>query len=369
MKRVIVFIIVLALFSVGAFAGDADDMSAGDYMENVGAATPDEARDILPDGALDGSLDGADIGVGTFFGIMIRALKGAAPKAARSFALVIGLLIISSVVGAFRGTVASKALGEALDLITTLCVCAAAFSMTEAVFRVAEEFISTMRVFLEALVPTLTVLSAASGNLSFSASAAVTVSAAMTALDAVCNSVAMPILKTCFCISVSSAIRGPVDLSGVSAAVKKLLTTVLAFSGVALSAVMIFQRIITKSADSAALRGIKFTVGSLIPFVGSAIGDAISTISGSVGLMRATVGISGAVIMCAMVILPTAELLINKLFLDIASGAAALLGLEREKRFLSEMSGVVGFLVALVAFVGTFFIIAVAVIAGTEVSA
>lgn len=363
MKRIFVFIIVLALFSVAVCAGDAD------YIEDVGSAVPDGIEELIPGGVPEGGFSGESLSVGLFFSIMIRALKGAAPKAAKSFALLIGLLIISSVVGAFRGAVASKPLGEALEFITVLSVCAAAFSMTDAVFVVAEEFISSMSVFLQAFVPTLTVLSAASGNLTFSAASAVTVSAAMTMLDAVCSSVAMPILKICFCISVSSAICGPVDLSGVSAAVKKLLTTVLAFSGVALSAVMIFQRIVTRSADSAALRGIKFTVGSLIPFVGNAIGDAISTISGSIGMMRATVGISGAVIMCAMVILPTANLIINKLLLDIASGAAALLGLEKEKRFLSEMGGVVGFLVALVAFVGTFFIIAVAVIAGTEVSA
>lgn len=369
MKRIIVFVLILAIFSVGALAVDEAVKDGEEYMESVGSAVPDDARELLPDGTLDGSLSAGNIGVGTFFGMIVRALKGAAPKAAKNFALVIGLLIISSVVGAFRGTVASKGLGDALGFVTTLCVSAAAFAMTDAVFRVAEGFILTMKVFLEALVPTLTVLSAASGNLTFSAASAVTVSAAMTMLEAVTSSIAVPLLKICFCISVSSAMCGPVDLSGVSAAVKKLLTTVLMLSGVALSAVMIFQRIITKSADSAALRGIKFTVGSLIPFVGSAIGDAISTISGSVGLMRATVGISGAVIMCAMVIMPTAELLINKLFLDIASGAAALLGLDREKKFLSEMSGVVGFLVAIVAFVGTFFIIAVAVIAGTEVSA
>ena len=366
MKRIFVLlaiILVLALFSVAVCAGDAD------YIENVGTAVPDGVEEMIPGGVPEGGFTGDDLTAGLFFSMMIRALKGAAPRAAKNFALVIGMLVISSVVGAFRGTVASKPLGEALEFITVLSVCAAAFSMTDAVFRIAEEFISSMSVFLEALLPTLTVLSAASGNLTFSSASAVTVSAAMTVLDAVCSSVAMPVLKICFCISVSSAICGPVDLSGVSAAVKKVLTSLLAFSGVALSAVMIFQRIVTKSADSAALRGIKFTVGSLIPFVGSAIGDAISTISGSVGLMRATVGISGAVIMCAMVILPTASLIINKLFLDIASGAAALLGLEKEKRFLSEMGGVVGFLVALVAFVGTFFIIAVAVIAGTEVSA
>ena len=363
MKRIFALIIVILLFSVAAAAGDAD------YIENVNSSVPEEIGELIPGGVPEGGFSGGDLSVGLFFNMTVRALKGAAPKAAKSFALVIGLLIISSVVGAFRGTVASKPLGEALEFITVLSVCAAAFSMTDAVFGVAEEFIYSMSAFLQTLIPTLTALSAASGNVTFSAASAVTVSAAMTLLDAVCASVAMPVLKICFCISLSSAICGPVDLSGISAAVKKLLTTVLAFSGVALSAVMIFQRIVTKSADSAALRGIKFTVGSLIPFVGSAIGDAISTISGSIGMMRATVGISGAVIMCAMVILPTANLIINKLFLDVASGAAALLGLEKEKRFLSEMGGVVGFLVALVAFVGTFFIIAVAIIAGTEVSA
>lgn len=363
MKRLFVFVIAVLIFSVTISAGDAD------VTEEIGSAVPEQITELIPGGIPEGGFSGGDVGIGLFFKMAVRALKGAAPEAAKNFALVIGLLIISSVVGAFRGTVASRSLGEALEFITVISVCAAAFTMTNAVFRIAEKFISTTSVFLQALVPTLTALSAASGNLTFSAASAVTVSAAMTLLDAICNSVAMPILKICFCVSVSSAICGPVDLSGIAAAVKKLLTTVLAFTGVALSAVMIFQRIITKSADSAALRGIKFTVGSLIPFVGNAIGDAITTVSGSIGMMRATVGISGAVILCAMVMLPTAGLLINKLFLEIASGAAALLGLDREKRFLSEMGGVVGFLVAIVAFVGTFFIIAVAVIAGTEVSA
>ena len=362
MKRAAAIIAVMMLFSVACAAGDAE------YMENVGSAVPNEVSEIIG-GVPEGGFSSGDIGIGLFLKMIGGAIKGAAPDAAKSFAVLIGLMIISSVIGAFRGTVASKALGEALEFISVLCVCGAAFSMTSAVFRVAEEFISGMSVFLQTLIPTLTILSAAGGNITFATASSVTVSAAMTMLDAVCSSVVLPLLKICFCISVSSAMCGSVDLSGVGAAIKKVITTVLALSGIVLSAVMIFQRIITRSADSAALRGIKFAVGSLIPFVGNAIGEAITTISGSVGVLRATVGISGAIVLCAMVIMPTAGLVIEKLFIDVASGAAALLGLEKERKFLSEMSGVVGFLVATVAFVGTFFIIAVAVIAGTEVSA
>ena len=361
MKRAAVFFAVLLLFSVSCAAGDAD------YMGDVGAAVPSDVSELV--GMPDGGFSSGDIGIGLFFKMIVGAIKGAAPDAAKSFAVLIGLMIISSVIGAFRSTVASKPLGEALEFISVLCVCGAAFSMTSAVFKVAEEFISGMSVFLQTLIPTLTALSAAGGNITFATASSITVSAAMTMLDAVCSSVVLPLLKICFCVSISSAMCGSVDLSGVCAAIKKVITTVLALSGVVLTAVMIFQRIITKSADSAALRGIKFAVGSLIPFVGSAIGEAITTISGSVGILRATVGISGAIVLCAMVIMPTAGLVIDKLFIDVASGAAALLGLEREKKFLSEMSGVIGFLIATVAFVGTFFIIAVAVIAGTGVSA
>lgn len=362
MKRAAVLFAVLTLFSVSCAAGDAD------YIGDVGAAVPGDVSDLIG-GLPEGGFSSGDIGIGLFLKIVVGAIKGAAPDAAKSFAVLIGLMIISAVIGAFRGTVASKPLGEALEFISVLCVCGAAFSMTSAVFKIAEEFVSGVGVFMQTLIPTLTVLSAAGGNITFATASGVTVSAAMTMLDAVCSSVVWPLLKICFCISVSSAMCGSIDLSGVGAAIKKVITTVLALSGVVLTAVMIFQRIITKSADSAALRGIKFAVGSLIPFVGSAIGEAITTISGSVGVLRATVGISGAIVLCAMVIMPTAGLVIDKLFVDVASGAAALLGLEKEKRFLSEMGGVVGFLVALVAFVGTFFIIAVAVIAGTEVSA
>lgn len=362
MKKLIAVIIVVTLFTVGAFAAEADPVG------DIASAVPDDVSGLL-DGALDdGGITQSEIGFGFFFNMIVRALAAAVPSATKNLALMAGLLIISSVLGALRGTVYSKPLGDAVGFISTLCVCAAAFSMTSAVFSVAEKFIDSVGAFLTAFLPAMTALGAAGGNVTFSAASAAVISAAVTVLGGVCASFAFPLLKVCFCVSVSSAICGSVNLEGVSSAIKKLITYVLTVSGLILAAVMTFQTIITKSADTAALKSVKFTVGTLIPLVGQALGDAMASISGSVGVLRAAVGVSGAVILCAMVILPTVGLLINKLFLDLSCGVAELLGLKKERDFLSQMSGVVGFLASITAFIGAFFIIAVSLIAATEVN-
>lgn len=361
MKRALVFLLFLIMLSVPVFAEE-------DYIGEVNGAVPDDVRNILPDDfRLDG-LDASELDAGFFLSLIFRALSSAVPSAAKSLGLMIGLLIISSVLGAVRKAISSGGIGDALEFLSVLCVCGAAFSMTSAVFDAAEGFISGLGSFLQVFMPILTALSAASGNITFSASSGAVVTAALALLNSVCTSAAMPLLKLCFCLSISSAICGGIDLRGVSSAIKKILTYIFAITGISLSAVLVFQTVITKSADSAAIKGVKFTLGTLIPFVGNAIGEAMTTISGGVGLVRSAVGVAGAVILCAMVIIPVANLLVNKLFLDLAGGVSSLLGLSRERDFIGEMSSVVGYLTAMTALAGTFFIIAVSVIAATEIN-
>ena len=169
-----------------------------------------------------------------------------------------------------------------------------------------------------------------------------------------------------FSASVSSAMCGSVNLGGVSSTIKKLMKYVFVLSGIVLSVVLMFQKIITKSIDSASLRGLKFAA-SFVPFVGSSIGEAMATLSGGIGVIRSTFGISIAVIICAITLVPLMNLLLNKFFIDLSCGISSMLGLGKESAFLSEMGGVIGYLAAIVAFVGTFFTLAVSIIAATEV--
>lgn len=360
MKRiafVFVAFILVQLFSPACYA-------QRDYFGELEKAVPFDAEELIPD--ISEGISQNDLNIGFFWEMILKAIYGAVPEAAGSFALMLGLILIASILGALRDTVLSKQICEAMELISVLTICTASYSMTSAVFDITESFINEMNTFLGGVLPTMMLLSASSGNASFAAASSAIILSALSMLEVMCASTLFPLLKLLFSVSVSSAVCGAVNLGGVSSTIKKLMKYIFVLSGIVLSAVLMFQKIITKSVDSASLRGLKFAA-SFVPFVGSSIGEAMATLSGGIGVIRSTFGVSVAVIICAITVVPLLNLLLNKIFIDLSCGISSMLGLGKESGFLSEMSGVVGYLAAVVAFVGTFFTLAVSIIAATEV--
>ena len=360
MKRIA---LILAVFVLVYFLSPVC-YAQKDYFGELEKAVPFDAEKLIPD--ISDGIEQKDLNIGFLWGMILRAVYGAVPRAAGSFALMLGLILIASILGALRDTVLSKQICEAMEFMSVIAICTASYSMTSAVFDIAESFINEMNTFLGGVLPTMMLLSASSGNVSFAAASSAIILSALSMLEVLCASTLFPLLKLLFSVSVSSAVCGSVNLGGVSSTIKKLMKYIFVISGIVLSAVLMFQKIITKSIDSASLRGLKFAA-SFVPFVGSSIGEAMATLSGGIGVIRSTFGISVAVIICAITLIPLMNLLLNKFFIDLSSGISSMLGLGKESAFLSEMSGVVGYLAAIVAFVGTFFTLALSIIAATEV--
>jgi stage III sporulation protein AE len=125
-----------------------------------------------------------------------------------------------------------------------------------------------------------------------------------------------------------------------------------------MSCVLAFQSVIAKSADTAAVKGVKFVLGNSVPVVGGALADAVGTLTSSLGLLKSTVGIVSAAIICLIFALPIIKLLIWKLAFDASSAISSALSLKKESKFFAEMGDIVGFLAAISASVAVFFIIA-----------
>ena len=121
--------------------------------------------------------------------------------------------------------------------------------------------------------------------------------------------------------------------------------------------------IISASADNAARKSVKFAASSIIPIIGSAVGDAAGSVSASIAVVRSIVGGAGAAILLMVSIGPVCMLGIYKLSFEFISTAAGMLGLGRESKFLSEIAGVSGFLMAVVSCTGVFFIICLGLLA------
>lgn len=343
----------------------------GILMINATAGDIDELIDVLPDGVvgyLPGGAEDADGIVENFsadylLGVVVKAASAVFPETARSLSGILALIILSSVLGVIRDGTGSGELRDILSYVCTVCVCGAAYEVTGSVLSVAGGLITTVGTMMRCAIPAMAALSAASGGVTFAAVCSGILYGAITVLESLCEGMLFPLMKICVCISMGSSALGNQSLGEVISPLKKAASFMLGLIMLIFSAVLGFRGIVASSVDSAAIKGVKFAVSGIVPIVGGAVGDAMSSIFGSMALVRSTFGTASAVILSVAVIVPILRILIYKTMFDLVSATAGLVGMKSEGKFLSDMGSVCGVLLAVSSCISVFFIIGVGIFA------
>lgn len=349
----IVFFIVLLLFSVPVFA---EENGAELPQGNV----PEEISKYLPDGLLDISTENFSsvFSIKGTLKTLISVFSDIFPEAMAAFMMLFGLVVISSVIHSLKDSVMSEPLSYVLDFVSVLAIASASFIFIKTLFENFSTFLSQVNTFMIAVIPTMSALIAAEGGVSSSLVFGTVLAAVVSVLEIICTSVIFPMTSALLCVSVTSNVCGDIDISGFSKLIKNIITYVLSAVMLVLTCVLTFQSIIAKSADTAAVKGVKFVLGNAIPIVGGALSDAVTTIAGSLGVVKAATGVVSAVVLCVMLSVPVIKLLVWKLAFDALSSVSAAFSLKKEGTFFKDMSEIVGFLAAIMASIAVFFIVA-----------
>ena len=133
------------------------------------------------------------------------------------------------------------------------------------------------------------------------------------------------------------------------------------------SFVFSFQSVLTQSADSLSMKTAKFAIGSFIPIVGHSISDALNTITSSLSFIKNTCGVIALIALVIMTLPVIISVYLNKISMDLCSSLAGIIGCDREKAVLSDASGIISFLLALILYTCVFFIYALTVFIKTSV--
>ena len=300
---------------------------------------------------------------GFFSKIGVKILAEAAPEATKLFAMLLGVLLLCAVLGIVRRTVTVTGLQTALELVGMVCVASAVLGVTEGVFFLAEEYISTLSSFMSSITPTMAGFMIARGEITSAAVLSGVIFTAVSLLERIVAQVLFPLIRLSLCMSLVTNLFGIPGISGVAPAVKKTITYIMGFVTASLSAVLLFQKIVAKSADSLAMRGIKFAVGQFVPFVGGAVNEALSTVIGGIGTIKAATGVTGAVVVCMIAAVPVIRMLLNKTFLEWVSVFAGILGLSGESKLMTEVGSYLGYMAAMMAISSVFFILSLSMMA------
>lgn len=378
-KRLICLILLCFTLVLAFFGGDsasATEPTNGESGESVSIEEMTDELDLSELQRLFSELDeneqslfGGDIagyikaaasgesgmGFESFFGYVLSAfgasVKDVLPLVASVTGIAAAVALICGIKGSFSGSSTEKAVSIAGVALCSVTVLLSAFSAIKAV----GELVGSLRAQCEAVFPILfTLMTAlgASGSIAVYQPAVAVLAFSITELITV---VVLPLVIASLVLGVISGVTseegGTESLSKVTASAAKwlmytsffLFTAFLSVKG-ATAAVF----------DNVSVRTAKFALSRYVPVIGGYLSEGFNTILASVALIKNAVGGTAILVMIVTALPVLMKTIVTSLSLKLAEAVVGTFSNGKIKKVLSNVTGAVNALIAVVA--GTAFL-------------
>ena len=370
-KPICAAVLVLLLFAclcVPARAEDGAARAAGNApeAETEGITLP-PAYAALPDGLFSTDPDEALAAVreGVSLPGMLSALLGALglrlPDAVRLLSTLLGLLLISSLLGHLSAAVGGRA-GELTGFIIRLAVAAALVSLTVGVAQTVTTFLSQLNRLCAGMLPVMGTLYVLGGNLTQATVGEGLMLVFLNVAEYLCADVTPAVCGICLSLSLLGALGLRYRMEAIGSWVRKAYTGFLGAITFLLSALLGCQSVLSARADSLRMKGIKYAVGNLLPVAGSAVSGSLGSVAAGVDLLRSICGVCGVLLLGLLLLPVLVELLLFRAVIRLASVAASSLDCAADVRLLDDVAELYGYMAGAVSLCSVFFILTLCVL-------
>ncbi len=372
---VCITLLLCCVFCVRVSAEESDALAMPDGYEDVKESLPNDVIEALPEGMLSEDLDEQGTALQNmaspayWLDVVSDVLQKGFRDGVRKMALLCGLLLFAAVLRTIRSSLASEALGAAVDFCSTGAVFAAILHWQSEQLSACAQFFERLHTLMLAMIPVGGTLLAMGGNVSTAAASSGTMSFFLTVSETLCARSIMPVTATCTALLLCRMLSPDASLSGVHNAIRKIYTFTLGLVMTLLCALLSAQTTLSAAADSTGARAARLVSATVIPVVGGAVGETLRTLSSGVQYLKSIFGIGGIFFLCLLILPTLLSLLITRTVLLFGSGVAEMLGCERERSLLSELGGVWGIMIAVVAMSGVMFLLALTIFVRVAVAA
>ena len=231
------------------------------------------------------------------------------------------------------------------------------FSQILALCDQAEQTITTLKNVMNSVTLVMGGATVLSGHTAGAAATQVGMSAFLSLLGVLADRVIIPAVHASLALGILSICETPFSLDQVGTMIRRCIMWITATLTTLLTAVLAFQKAISAGADSLGLRGVKFALSNLVPVIGSALGDAVATLGTSLRAVGSIAGGMGIAAVVLVILLPLVRLIAYRLIIGLCAALAQALGLTTEQRVLNTAGEILGFLSAVLSFLGVLFVI------------
>jgi len=317
MRKGILFTLLL-FTAVLLTAGEAAAYSGygeNSVMDPSGIELPETAREML------GSA-GAEEGGALFkkvAGAAETVLSEAVSPAVKSAASLLTICVVFSAVGTFfdRDGIADGAVFCAAVAVTAIGI-----GSTRSFMGIGMAAMDELDLLSKSLMPVLAAAMSASGNVS---SGAAIYAATLLFMNLLMTAATRWILPLIYLFTICSAAGAALEEKGLSAAagfIRWVIITSLVVLTLAFSVYLTVSRILSATADQAAIKLTKTAVTTFLPVVGSMISDAAGALTSGITAIRNSIGIMGLAAVCAVCTGPFIRLGVHYLAFRAAASLA-----------------------------------------------
>lgn len=293
-KTVIVLCFILSAFSLTSYASNIDEY----YKDGLEASGAKELSDYLDDetsaylkkiGCEDLELEKLlDLSAESLFSLIFELLKKGVNAPLKGFMSACGMVILIGICSVFFSD--NEKNGILLSLIGGCVLISGIFIAASDALKAGIAAMEACGAFEKALIPVLVGITAAGGNPTVALTYKGAAFAAAEFVSSFTRNFAMPLVGISGIIGMLGAVMPTVRLSAISEMIRRTLTVLLTSVASLFTGFLALKNMLSESADRLAVKGVKLVSSTFIPVVGGALGDAYSSVMGSFGLMKNTVG-------------------------------------------------------------------------------
>lgn len=376
-KKILCFFLLTAavfFLNMGASAASSTS-SAQDFSQYYGEQAEKSGADRLPDKLPDDTkkllrelgINGSDwssitsITPQNYFQKIFSIFTGKIKNPMRVFASAVAIILLCALLDGLKLSFGEKPLGGVIGMVGTLCVCTVIIQPIVACISEAADVLKAASNFLLASVPVIVAIMAAAGQPVSAGSYHLLMMAVGNVIALFSTNILVPMMNIFLALSVVSAVSPNISLGGLCGTLNKAVKWIMGLGMTLFSGLVTVHSLVASAQDTNAARAAKFVVGSFVPVVGSALGEALNTVTSCVKMLKSGVG-AFALLAGLFIFLPILlECLLWLLTLMLCSGISQVFSLNGITSLLKASSDVVSTMLAILLCCMTVLIISTAV--------
>lgn len=365
--------VLLLLFLLPALSADAEETQADSlYSEQVRASGADKLWDALPPEtqAFLRSIGLQELDVesystlqpNTLLDTLLTTLGEQVGGVTSSCGVLLGIVLLGALAGGMRQTLKEPAMAETFSVICAAAACGAILLPISGCVQQVCAAAEGVMVFMLSFIPVYAAVLIAGGQATLAASYSTVLLTGAECVSALTTGVVLPLLTVSLGISAIGALGERNRMGMLGGMLAKASGWLLATATGLFTALLSIQGPVAASADTLGLKAARMSLTGFIPVVGGALGEALTTVTGCLKLLRSTLGMFGVVAAAGLVLPSLCRCVAWSAALSLCRMASEVLDVKPVTTLLNAAAGVVKTLIGVLAACGLFLIITTTIV-------